>query len=128
MTDDTRVRDEGFDDFLDAVEAGEGFYLECPDGHGSLPPRQVCPHCGAGDLGETPLAETGEIETYTTVHVAAPEFDDDTPYVTAVVDFGGVRLTGQLRDAAPEDVAVGAEVTPDVARTETTGERILVFR
>ncbi|NEU57228.1 Zn-ribbon domain-containing OB-fold protein [Halorussus sp. MSC15.2] len=128
MSDAERVRDEGFDDFLDAIESGEGFYLECPEGHGSLPPRRVCPHCGATDLRETTLPETGDIETFTTVHVAAPEFVDDAPYVTAVADFGGVRLTGIVRGIDPDDVAVGTEVAPDVGETETADERVLVFR
>lgn len=139
MTDDDttseteRVRDEGFDDFLDAIESGEGFYLECPEGHGSLPPRRVCPHCGATDLEEVPLPETGEVETHTTVHVASPEFEEDAPYVTAVGDFGGVRLTGIVRDSDPdgndpEDVTVGTKVSPEVGETETAGERVLVFR
>ncbi|UPW00231.1 OB-fold domain-containing protein [Halorussus gelatinilyticus] len=121
-----RVRDDGFDDFLDAVESGEGYYLECPEGHGSLPPRRVCPHCGATDLEETPLPETGEIETYTEVHVPAPSFADDAPYVTAVTDFGGARLTGIVRDT--DAVTVGTEVALDVAETETADERVLVFR
>lgn len=125
---DEPVRDEGFDDFLDAVAEGEGFYLECPEGHGSLPPRRVCPHCGATDLEETPLPETGAVETFTTVYVASPEFDDDTPYATAVADFGAVRLTGVIQDPDSEDVSVGTEVAPDVGETETAGERVLVFR
>ncbi|USZ68193.1 Zn-ribbon domain-containing OB-fold protein [Halorussus salilacus] len=125
---DESVRDEGFDDFLDAVESGEGFYLECPEGHGSLPPRRVCPHCGQGDLAEVALPESGAVATHTTVHVPAPEFADDAPYVTAVVDFGAVRLTGQIRDIDPEEVGVGTAVAPAVDETETTGERILVFR
>jgi hypothetical protein len=128
MTEEGPVRDEGFDDLLDAVESGEGFYLECPEGHGSLPPRRVCPHCGATDLEETPLPETGEIETFTTVHVAAPSFADDAPYVTAVADFGAVRLTGVVRGLDPEDVAVGTEVEPAVGTTETADERVLVLR
>jgi len=123
-----RVRDEGFDDLLDALESGEGFYLECPEGHGSLPPRRVCPHCGATDLEETPLPETGEIETFTTVHVAAPEFADDVPYVTAVADFGGVRLTGQVRGIDSDDLEVGTGVTAEVGESETAGERVLVLR
>jgi len=126
--DDERVRDDGYDDLLDAIESGEGFYIECPKGHGSLPPRRVCPHCGATELEETPLPESGEIETFTTVHVASPEFADDAPYVTAVADFGGVRLTGQVRGVEPDDLEVGTEVTPDVGESETAGERVLILR
>ena len=125
---DERVRDEGYDDLLDAIESGEGYYLKCPEGHGSLPPRRVCPHCGATDLEETPLPETGEIDTYTEVHVPAPSFADDAPYVTAVVDFDGVRLTGQLRDVDAEEVEVGTEVAVGVGENATTDERVLVFR
>lgn len=132
MSDETdkpdRVRDEGYDDLLDAIESGDGFYLECPEGHGSLPPRRVCPHCGATSLEEVPLPETGEIETFTTVNVAAPEFADDVPYVTAVADFGGVRLTGQVRGIDAEALETGTEVTADVGESETTDERVLVLR
>ena len=124
----TTPRDDGYDDFLDAVADGEGFYLECENGHGSLPPRWVCPHCGAADLEERPLPESGTVETHTTVHVAAPEFADDAPYGTAVADFGAVRLTGQVRDADVDSVETGTEVTADVAETATTGERVLVLR
>ncbi|WP_115864318.1 Zn-ribbon domain-containing OB-fold protein [Halorussus litoreus] len=123
-----RVRDEGYDDFLDAIAADEGFYLECPEGHGSLPPRRVCPHCGATELTEVPLPARGEVETFTTVHVAAPSFADDAPYVTAVADFGGVRLTGVVRGVDPETVEGGTEVTADVGKTDTAGERVLVLR
>lgn len=120
------VRDAGFDDFLDALAAADGYYVECANGHGTLPPRRVCPHCGSTDLSEESLPETGEVLTHTQVHVAAPSFVDDAPYVDAVVDFGPVRLTGQVL-AAPEDVAVGSAVEPAVGETETTGERLVVF-
>jgi len=74
--------------WLDALEAGEGFALESPTGERSLPPRRVDPATGATELRRKPLAETGTIETYTVVHVAAPGFADDTPYVSAIADFG----------------------------------------
>jgi hypothetical protein len=128
MTEEEQVRDDGYDDLLDAIESSEGFYIECPEGHGSLPPRRVCPHCGATDLEEVPLPEAGEIETFTTVHVASPEFADDAPYVTAVADFDGVRLTGQVRGVEPDDLEVGTEVTPGVGESETAGERVLILR
>ena len=118
----------GFDDLLDAVAAGEPYYLRCPDDHGSLPPRRVCPHCGSDDLARAPLEAPGTVETFTTVHVATPQLVDDVPYVSAVARFGPVRLTGFLRGVAPEDVVVGLEVAPTVEPTETDGERALVLR
>jgi len=117
-----------YDEWLDAIENGEAFYLESPEGHGSLPPRRVCPHSGSTELTQQPLPETGIIETYTVVHVAAEKFSEDTPYVSAVVDFGLVELTGVVRGKAPEAVNVGDEVTVGVETRETTDDRLVVFR
>jgi uncharacterized OB-fold protein len=124
MTDDTR--DAGYDDWLDALADGDGYYLECPEGHGSLPPRRVCPECGATDLAEEPLPATGEIEAATVVHVAAPRFADDVPYATAVADFGPVRLTGVVRDH--ERAEAGATVEAAVGETTTGGEPLVLLR
>ncbi|PSP84193.1 nucleic acid-binding protein [Halobacteriales archaeon QH_8_68_33] len=126
MTD--TARDGAYDDLLDAIEAGEGYYLECANGHGWLPPRRVCPECGSRELVETPLPEAGEVRTYTTVAVATPQFSEDAPYVTAVAAFGPVSVTGLLRGIDPDDVEVGMPVGVEVGERETTGDRLLVFR
>jgi hypothetical protein len=122
----SKARDEGYDELLDAVEEGEAYYLACENGHGSLPPRRTCPHCGAADLSEEPLPEVGTIETYTTTRIAAPSFSAKTPYTTAVADFGPVRVTGIVR-ADPEDVEVGVTVGLAVGRNTMTGNRMLTF-
>ena len=128
MTEHITEQPATYDEWLDAIENGEAFYLESPAGHGSLPPRRVCPHSGSTELSQEPLPEMGTIETYTVVHVAAEKFNDDTPYVSAVVDFGPVALTGILRGVDPEAVAVGDEVTVTVEPRETTDDRLVVFR
>ncbi|RKD95355.1 Zn-ribbon domain-containing OB-fold protein [Halopiger aswanensis] len=133
MSDDSEletsgVRDAGFDEWLDAAADGEAYYLECADGHGSLPPRRICPECGSTELDERPLPDTGEIETYTVTHVATPSFEDDAPYATAIADFGPVRLTGQVTGVDPEAVERGLEVEIAVTVSETTGERVVSFR
>jgi uncharacterized OB-fold protein len=127
MSDDERVRDVGYDDFLDAVEAGEPYYLESPSGNGWLPPRRVDPETGEGDLTEEPLPETGEILTMTVTNVAGPSFADDAPYVVAVAQFGPVRLTGQVRGMDHDDVEIGQAVEIGVGRNETEDERLVVF-
>lgn len=126
MTD--KARDGEYDDLLDAIEEGEGYYCECSNGHGSLPPRRVCPHCGSRDLTETPIPDAGEIATHTTVSVPTPQFSEDAPYVTAIVDFGAVQVTGLVRDIDPDDVELGMSVGIDVGERATTGDRAIVFR
>jgi uncharacterized OB-fold protein len=122
------VRDAGYADLVDALAEGEGYYIECENGHGTMPPRHVCPECGSRELDEQSLPESGEIETFTVLHATTPAFSDDTPYVTAVVDFGPVGLTGQVRGVDPESVETGMTVTPDIVETETTGDRMIGFR
>jgi hypothetical protein len=121
------ARNAGFDDFLDAVEAGEPYYLEGPEGDGWLPPRRIDPATGSDELTERPLPETGTIVTHTQTHVASPDFTGDAPYVVAVVDFGPVRVTGQLRGIDADEVDIGQSVGIAVGRSETTDERLIVF-
>lgn len=118
----------GYDDFVDVVAAGEGYYLECGRGHGALPPRRACPHCGRDDLSREPLADTGEVETYTVVQVPTPQLAHDVPYVTAIARFGPVRVTGFLRGVEPGEPVVGTPVELAVEHTHTEGERALVLR
>ena len=124
MTD--AARDGAYADFLDAIEAGEGCYLECENGHGWLPPRRICPECGSRDLAEEPLPDVGELVSFTEVAVPAPVFSDDAPYLTALADFGPVQVTGLLRGA--EDPDVGDVVGIQVGERLTTGDRAIVFR
>ena len=121
-------RNGEYDDWLDSIEAGEGYYIECAEGHGWLPPRRVCPDCGSRDLREEPLPDSGEIATHTTITVATPQFEDDAPYVTAIADFGPVSITGLVRGVDPEEVSMADVVGIEVGERETTGERAVVLR
>ncbi len=98
-----------FNELLDAVEAGDAFYLSCADcGASSLPPRDVCPECGSLELSEQELSTTATVETYTPIHVTIPAFSGETPYTVVVAGFDeGVRLTGQF---VGDEVEMGDEV------------------
>jgi hypothetical protein len=121
-------RDADFDDFLDAVAAGEPTYRSCPAGHASLPRQRVCPECGQRPLRERDLPADGVVVAHTVVHVPAPAFADDAPYVTALADFGPLELTGVVRGVDPERVETGLPIELAVGETQTHGERLLVFR
>jgi uncharacterized OB-fold protein len=122
------MSDAGYDEWLDAVGDGEGFYLECPEGHGSLPPRRVCPHCGSPELAHADLPMTGTVETFTICYVGGPDFADEEPYATAIADFDGVRLTGVVRGTDPENVTVGMPVEAAVGTNRTTDDDLLILR
>jgi uncharacterized OB-fold protein len=117
------ARDGGYDDWLDAIDAGEGYYLTCDAGHGWLPPRRVCPACG-GDLDEEPLPAAGEVDSFTVVHVPTPAFAGEAPYATVIASFGPVRLTGVCR--AHEGLELGETVAPAVDE-RADGERLLLL-
>jgi len=121
-------RNGEYDEWLDSIEAGEPYYIECAEGHGWLPPRRVCPDCGSRELSAEPLPEGGEIATHTTITVATPQFEDDAPYVTAIADFGPVSITGLVSGEGSEDAAIGDVVGIGVGERATTGERAVVFR
>lgn len=113
------VSDASQMEVLDAIAAGEGYYLSCPNEHGSLPPQHCCPECQSAELTETPLPETGTLVTYTVTHVAGTQFDADAPYIVAIADFGSVRLTGQIRGYDPDAVEIGMPVEVTVANSRT---------
>jgi uncharacterized OB-fold protein len=121
-------RDGEYDDLLDAIEAGDGYSLECPEGHSLLPPRRICPHCGSRELTETLLPDGGTVVSYTEIAAPTPDFADDAPYVTAIADFDGVRITGVLLDADGDRLELGTLVGLDVGESVTTGDRIVTFR
>jgi uncharacterized OB-fold protein len=122
------MTDAGYDEWLAAVGDDRSYYLACPAGHGSLPPRRVCPHCGSPDVERTPLPETGTVETFTVCHVGTPDFVDEVPYVTAIADFGDVRLTGVLRGVDPADATIGLTVEAGTGTNRTTDDDLLVLR
>ena len=127
MSDDDRVRDAGYDDWLDAVEDGDPYYLESPSGNGWLPPREVDPETGERQLEEKPLPDTGEILTLTVTNVAGPSFADDAPFVVAIAQFGPVRITGQVEGMDHDDVDIGQDVELSIGENETEGGRVILF-
>jgi len=124
------ARNADHDAWIDALADGDGYAIVCPDGHGSLPPRRVCPECGSTDLSREPFSDAGVVETFSVVHVPSPGFADDAPYVSAVADFGPARLTGVLRgvDAESDAVEVGLRVSVTVEERATDGDPLVVFR
>lgn len=90
-----------------------------------FPPRTVCPTCGRKSVGKmqrVQLKGTGEVVTYTVVHDAPEQFEMQKPYVVAIVETDeGVRLTSQIIDVEPGEVAIGMRVQATFRRLGEEG-------
>ena len=89
------------------LEAGK--CTACGEIH--FPPRAVCRKCGAREMETEVLPSRGKVVTCTTVDIPPAEFDDQKPYVNAIVELtNGLRLTCIVAEAPPDEVDIGTEV------------------
>lgn len=76
-----------------------------------FPPRYVCRECGGLEFETVKLPSKGKVVTYTVCWIPPAEFDDQKPYVNAIVELdGGVRLTCMVSEAPPDEVKIGTPV------------------
>lgn len=108
--------------YWEAAHDGELVVQRCRGcGERQFYPRRVCRHCGSRDLTLEAVTGTGTVYSFTRVHVAGqPGYDDDTPYVVALVELDlpaenpsgrPIRLTTHITGTPDTDVAIGQPVT-----------------
>lgn len=89
------------------LEAGK--CKACGEVH--FPPRKVCRQCFAREFETVTLPRRGKVVTHTTVWIPPAEFEEQKPYVNAVVELdNGVRLTVMICEAPPDEVTIGTPV------------------
>ncbi len=87
-----------------------------------FPPRDRCETCQATDLAPHRLSGPGTVYSYAEVAQAPHGFT--APYVVAMIELEeGMKVTAQLTDVEPEDVAVGLPVEMVTRRLQEKGER-----
>ena len=89
------------------LEAGK--CTEC--GYIAFPPRLVCPDCSSKSFNSLNLKPEGKILTFTIIHIAADTFNTEAPFAVAIIETDdGARLTTQVVDCKPEEIAIGKKV------------------
>lgn len=82
----------------------------------SLPPDQICTHCGSTDpqFGFVPVSGKGAVRSWTIVRRSfLPGFTADLPFLLVDVELAdqpGLRLIGRLVDGPDAPVAIGTPV------------------
>ena len=89
----------------------------------SFPPRLVCPACRWRKFAPVTLKPEGKVLTWTVIHVGPPSHRHEVPYALAVVELSdGVRVTCQIADVDPTQVAAGMAVKLEFRRIQQDGE------
>jgi hypothetical protein len=94
-----------------------------------FPPRFVCPYCRrTGKLEPYKLSRKGKIISYTTIYSAADGFEDQVPYVLAIIELeDGPRITTQITDCDPSEVKIGDEVEMVFRRMGQDGDDGVIY-
>lgn len=96
-----------------------------------FPPSPFCPSCRSDRLGWLEIAPRGRIYSFTVIrHAVIPEMAATLPIVVALVEpdeAPGCRIVGNVVDADPEQLAIGAEVRMG-ARRVRDGVAVPCFR
>lgn len=76
-----------------------------------FPPRLVCDNCKYREFEKIRLSDEGKIISYTVTRIAPQPFILQQPYVNAIVELSNsVRITTQVVDCLPDEVAIGKPV------------------
>jgi len=99
--------------YWDALKEGQLVLQVCAGcGRYQHPPRPMCGDCGSREHEWKPVSGKGTVYSYVVTHQAVhPSYTGHTPYVTAIVELEeGPRLTTNLTDIGPDEVAIGIPV------------------
>ena len=98
--------------FFEQARAGELIGIRC-GGCGALavPPKTLCPECGAHRWETVPLSGEGSIASFTIIRIAPRGHGDEAPYAIAAVRLReGVSLLGRVVDVPFDKLAIGLPV------------------
>lgn len=88
-----------------------------------FPPRSVCSRCRGRTFEKATLPREGTLETFTVIRVAPAGFTDQAPYAVGIVSLdGGLKVTAQIVDGDPEELAIGDRVRLEFRRIRQDGE------
>ena len=88
-----------------------------------FPPRLICSNCKTREFEKITLSDQGKIITFTTIRVAPDQFNEQVPYSIAIVELNeGVRITTQVVDCKPEDMAIGKPVKMVFRKVQEEGK------
>ncbi len=97
-----------FKDYNEALKQDKLLGLKCRAcGAITIPPKIVCRQCQSPDMEVVEVNGSGQIKTFTTVHVAAEGREAEVPYIIVIVALdAGPWIMGNLAGIDPKDASM----------------------
>ncbi|VEN74374.1 DNA-binding protein [Candidatus Desulfarcum epimagneticum] len=107
-------------DFIDYLEDGKLMGSGCEKcGQVFFPPRADCHECLSSDMKWFEVKGTGKLATYSRLKYAPAGFQDDAPYMVAVLDYGAYKVFGRIAaDLSEDEIEIGMEMVASPNRLE----------
>jgi uncharacterized OB-fold protein len=90
-----------------------------------FPPREACPFCrrkSIGKMKEINFSGKGKVITYSIIHSASENFQNQVPYIIAIIKLDeGPNITSQIVDCDIDKVEIGMKVENTFRRINDDG-------
>jgi uncharacterized OB-fold protein len=88
-----------------------------------FPPRPLCDQCLSKQFEWTPLPTTGELLTYTIIHIAPQQFQSMAPYAMGIIGLdNGVKIPGMIKHAPLDQIRIGMTLSVAFEPCTTTAQ------
>ena len=104
-------------DFIDYLEQGKVTGTKCKDcGLKFFPPRADCFNCLSSNIEWFDVSGAGKLVSFSKLQFGPTGFENDLPYMIALLDFSDYKVFGRISDKIPEDdlqVGMDMKVVPN---------------
>jgi len=99
-------------DFIGYLEDGKVMGTQCKDcGIIFFPPRADCYQCLSGNMEWLEVSGKGRLVTFSKLEYAPVGFEEDVPYLIALLDYGNYKIFGRIsKDLPEEEIKLGMEM------------------
>jgi uncharacterized OB-fold protein len=98
-------------------------------GHRNFYPRLSCPVCGSRQLSWTPCTGRARLHSFVINHFPAPGFEDEVPYVIAIVELEeGPRMMTNLRGVPADPAHLAVDMPLEVVFESRDGLTLPMFQ
>ncbi|MCF8029469.1 MAG: Zn-ribbon domain-containing OB-fold protein [Desulfohalobiaceae bacterium] len=91
-------------DFIDYLEQGKVTGTKCKDcGLKFFPPRADCFNCLSSNIEWFDVSGAGKLLSFSKLQFGPIGFENDLPYIIALLDFSDYKVFGRISDKISED-------------------------